>query len=88
MAAETRKTKSAQRIINHFPLRWFGPPAVLKGWLDRCFEHGELHTSTQRFDAGSCIGKKAIFCVSQLRVIARSYDMDPEKRLIGFLNKF
>lgn len=64
VASEIFKIKSAHRIIFHFPLWWFGPPAVLKGWLDRCLVHGELHTSVQRFDAGSCVGKKAIFCVS------------------------
>ncbi len=64
VAAEILKIKSAHRIIFHFPLWWFGPPAVLKGWLDRCLVHGELHTSDQRFDAGRCVGKKAIFCVS------------------------
>ncbi|NND93209.1 MAG: NAD(P)H-dependent oxidoreductase [Granulosicoccus sp.] len=64
VAPHVLNIRSAQRIIFHFPLWWFGPPAVLKGWLDRCLVHGELHTNVQRFDAGSCVGKKAIFCVS------------------------
>lgn len=64
VAAEIQKIRDADRVIFHFPLWWFGPPAILKGWLDRCLVHGALHTSTQRFDAGMCISKKALFCVS------------------------
>jgi NAD(P)H dehydrogenase (quinone) len=64
VAAEILKIKSADRIVFHFPLWWFGPPAILKGWFDRCLVHGELHTSQQRFDAGLFVGKKVLFCVS------------------------
>ena len=64
VAAEILKIKSADQIIFHFPLWWFGAPAILKGWFDRCLVHGELHNSSQRFDSGLCLDKKAIFCVS------------------------
>lgn len=64
VAAEIEKVKSADRIIFHLPLWWFSPPAILKGWLERCLVHGALHTSQQRFDSGLCKGKKALFCVS------------------------
>ena len=43
---------------------WFGPPAILKGWLDRCLAHGALHSSRARFDAGPCRGKRALLCVT------------------------
>jgi len=62
--AEIGKIRNAQRIIFHFPLWWFGPPAILKGWLERCLVHGELHSSSQRFDTGLSAGKKVLFCVS------------------------
>lgn len=64
VATEIHKIRSADRIIFHFPLWWFGPPAILKGWLDRCLVHGALHTSAQRFDTGKCADKKVLFCVS------------------------
>ena len=64
VATEIQKIRDVDRVIFHFPLWWFAPPAILKGWLDRCLVHGALHTSTQRFDAGICIDKKALFCVS------------------------
>ncbi len=64
VAAEMQKIIVADRIIVHFPIWWFGPPAILKGWLDRCLVHGGLHTVDQRFDAGQCRSKKVLFCVS------------------------
>jgi NAD(P)H dehydrogenase (quinone) len=51
-------------IVFHFPLWWFGPPAILKGWFDRCLVHGALHDVDNRFDAGRMRGKRALFCVS------------------------
>lgn len=62
--AEIAKVRQADRIIFHFPIWWFAPPAVLKGWFDRVFAHGVLHRVDARFDTGLCAGKKALFCVT------------------------
>lgn len=51
-------------LIVHFPLWWFGPPAMLKGWMDRVFAYGRMYGSTMRYDAGLCVGKKMIACVT------------------------
>lgn len=51
-------------LVIHFPLWWFGPPAMLKGWLDRVLVHGALHDVDRRFDAGICRGKRVLFCVT------------------------
>jgi NAD(P)H dehydrogenase (quinone) len=64
VAGEIDKLRQADRLIFHFPLWWFAPPAILKGWFDRVLAHGALHTVENRFDAGLCIGKKALFCVT------------------------
>jgi len=64
VAIEMEKIQLADRVIIHFPLWWFGPPAILKGWLDRCLVHGALHNVEERFDKGRCRGKKVLFCVS------------------------
>ncbi len=64
IAAEVAKIWQADQIIFHFPLWWFAPPAVLKGWFDRALVHGDLHTVDERFDTGRCRGKRALFCVS------------------------
>ena len=62
--AEADKIAAADLIVFHFPIWWFGPPAILKGWLDRCLIHGALHDVDHRFDAGRLRGKRALFCVT------------------------
>lgn len=64
VAAEVAKITAADQIVFHFPLWWFGPPAILKGWFDRCLLHGTLHSTDQRFDTGILRGKRALFCVT------------------------
>ena len=49
---EVDKIKQADRLVLHFPLWWFAPPAILKGWFDRAFQHGALHETNMRFDSG------------------------------------
>ena len=64
VAAEMDKLRHADLVIFHFPIWWFAPPAVLKGWFDRVLLHGQLHTVDQRFDAGLFRGRRALFCVT------------------------
>lgn len=58
------KLRACDRVVFHFPLWWFAPPAVLKGWFDRVLAHGTLHSIDQRFDTGLMRGKTALFCVT------------------------
>lgn len=51
-------------LIVHFPLWWFGMPAILKGWMDRVFVYGRMYRSVMRYDKGICVGKKVIACVT------------------------
>lgn len=51
-------------LVVHFPLWWFGPPAILKGWMDRTFVYGTLYRSQLRYDTGVCAGKQMIACVT------------------------
>lgn len=37
IAPHIEKLRHAQRIVLAFPTWWFGPPAILKGWIDRVF---------------------------------------------------
>lgn len=64
VAAEVAKIRQADRIVFHFPLWWFAPPAMLKGWCDRALAHGTLHDVDNRFDTGLMRGKRALFCVT------------------------
>jgi NAD(P)H dehydrogenase (quinone) len=64
VSAEIDKLRRADLVFLHFPLWWFAPPAVLKGWLDRVFAHGAMHDTDRRFDRGRCRGKTVLFCVT------------------------
>ncbi len=64
VATEIDKLTLADLVVFHFPLWWFAPPAVLKGWFDRVLVHGALHDIDRRFDRGHCRGKRALFCVT------------------------
>ncbi|MGR3635908.1 MAG: NAD(P)H-dependent oxidoreductase [Shimia sp.] len=64
VAGEVAKVQAADRIILHFPIWWFAPPAVIKGWCDRVLVQGVLHAVDQRFDAGMCRDTSVLFCVS------------------------
>ncbi|MBJ3763115.1 NAD(P)H-dependent oxidoreductase [Maribius pontilimi] len=47
-----------------FPLWWHGPPAILKGWMDRVFVSGGLYTSRMRYGTGYFRGRRAIVSVT------------------------
>ena len=62
--AEIQWLLNSEVLIVHFPLWWFGPPAILKGWMDRVFVYGRMYRSTMRYDTGICTGKRMIACVT------------------------
>ncbi len=64
VAAEIEKLLACDILVVHFPLWWFGPPAILKGWMDRVFVYGRMYRSTMRYDTGICKGKKMLACVT------------------------
>ena len=62
--SEIQNLKQCNLLIVHFPLWWFGMPAILKGWMDRVFVYGQMYRSVMRYDKGICTGKKMIACVT------------------------
>ncbi len=62
--AEVQQLLACDLLIVHFPLWWFGMPAILKGWMDRNFVYGRMYRSVMRYDNGICVGKKMIACVT------------------------
>ncbi len=53
----------ADLLVFQFPIWWFGPPAILKGWLDRVFAYG-VYTSRRRYGTGPFVGKRAVVSVT------------------------
>ena len=64
VAIERDHLLDSDLLVLHFPFWWFGMPAMLKGWIDRVFVYGSLYTSSMRYDAGRCKGKRMIACIT------------------------
>ncbi|MQA60276.1 MAG: flavodoxin family protein [Actinophytocola sp.] len=68
--AEQEKVAWADALVVHFPLWWFGPPAILKGWFDRVFVQGfafgikGADGRTRRYGDGGLAGKRALLITS------------------------
>lgn len=44
-------------LIFQFPLWWFGPPAILKGWIDRTLAFGRIYDLGHRYATGMLEGR-------------------------------
>ncbi|WP_367125116.1 NAD(P)H-dependent oxidoreductase [Streptomyces phytohabitans] len=67
---EQEKVGWADALVFQFPLWWFGPPAILKGWFDRVLVQGfafgvrDGHGRTRRYGDGGLAGKRALAVTS------------------------
>ncbi|WP_353941010.1 NAD(P)H-dependent oxidoreductase [Streptomyces sp. HUAS MG91] len=67
---EIEKLARADVVVLHFPLWWFGPPAILKGWFDRVLVQGlgfgvkAPDGRTRRYGDGGLAGKRALVVTS------------------------
>lgn len=71
VVAEQQKIQRADAIVFQFPLWWFGPPALLKGWFDRVFSNGFAYGLSDpargrslRYGEGKLRGKRAMLSVT------------------------
>lgn len=58
--AEQDKLLQADFLILQFPIWWFGPPAILKGWFDRVFARGFAYHTGRKYDTGIFKNKLAM----------------------------
>lgn len=58
------RLKRAELLVLQYPLWWWGPPAIMKGFIDRAFVYGGLYTSTTRFEHGPLAGRRALVSVT------------------------
>ena len=69
---EHRKIASAELLVLQFPLWWYGPPAILKGWLDRVLTDSFAYDNEldpelgipRRYGDGGLTGRKALIVVT------------------------
>src|SRR5690606_24132960 len=47
--AHAEALRTAEMLVLAFPTWWFGPPAMLKGWIDRVFAPGVAFDHGQGF---------------------------------------
>lgn len=64
IASEQAKLSAADLVMFNFPLWWFGPPAILKGWIDRVMSVGFAYDSDRRFEDGGLSGRKGLLTVT------------------------
>jgi NAD(P)H dehydrogenase (quinone) len=62
--AEQAKVAAADLVLFHFPVWWFGMPAILKGWVDRVFSRGFAYSAGRKYERGHFKGKRAMLCIS------------------------
>ena len=62
-------------LILQFPLWWFGPPAILKGWIDRVMAYKFAYDSENRFERGYLRGRRAMVSVTTGGTVDR-FDAD------------
>lgn len=64
IAAEQAKAAWADLVIFQYPMWWFMPPAILKGWFDRVFTRGFGYLPGRKYDSGLMRGKTAMVTVT------------------------
>lgn len=64
IAREQQRLLAADLLILQFPLWWGGPPAMLKGWIDRVLAYGFAYVDGCRFDSGLFRGRRALLSVT------------------------
>jgi NAD(P)H dehydrogenase (quinone) len=64
VASHLEAVAKADLLILQYPMWWYMPPAILKGWLDRVFVYGRAYTGRIRYDAGAFRGKRAMLSVT------------------------
>lgn len=61
---EQARVAAADNLILQFPIWWGGPPALLKGWIDRVLSYGFAYVDGQRFETGIFKGRRAMISVT------------------------
>ncbi|PWE29869.1 flavodoxin family protein [Maritimibacter sp. 55A14] len=64
IAREQARVAEADNLILQFPIWWGGPPALLKGWVDRVLSYGFAYVDGRRFATGVLKGRQAMLSVT------------------------
>lgn len=61
---EVKALMESDILVLVFPLYWFSVPAMMKGWIDRCFLSGALYGGRRIYGRAPLAGRKAVVGVS------------------------
>jgi NAD(P)H dehydrogenase (quinone) len=61
---EVQALLASDTLVMVFPLYWFSVPALIKGWIDRCFLSGAMYGGKRIYGRGGMAGKRAVVGVS------------------------
>ncbi|WP_102960150.1 NAD(P)H-dependent oxidoreductase [Mangrovicella endophytica] len=61
---EQQRLAESDALVFLFPLWWGGPPAIVKGWIDRVLAYGVAYVDGARFDTGLLREKRGLLCVT------------------------
>lgn len=64
ISSEIEHVLAADVLGFTFPVHWFGPPAILKGWIERVFISGPFYGGRRIYGAGGLAGKRAFAAIS------------------------
>ena len=64
IAPEVTSILAADVLAFTFPLFWYGPPAMLKGWIERVFLSGPVYGGRRVYGRGGLAGKHALVAFS------------------------
>jgi NAD(P)H dehydrogenase (quinone) len=64
IAEEQEKLRWADCLMLQFPIWWGGPPAILKGWIDRVCAYGVAYADGTRFATGLFQGRRSLISVT------------------------
>lgn len=64
VAEQVRRLLESDMLVLVFPLYWFSVPAMLKGWIDRCFLSGALYGGKRIYSRAAMTGKRAVIAVT------------------------
>lgn len=82
---EQDRVRRADLLVFQFPVWWYAPPAIVKGWADRVLSHGFAYTDSELFDTGLLRGRKAMLA---LTTGGTREELDADAAITGTVEEF
>lgn len=64
IAEQQHRVLACDVLMLNFPMWWYGPPAILKGWVDRVLAAGFAYDRDRRYETGPLAGRAGMLTVT------------------------